>query len=217
MEAAFRVGASQTMAAKQSKFLSQEPATSLSLLVRAKEHDEHAWESIVTIYGPLVYRLCRVKNIQAEDARDISQDVFRSAFRNIQSFRRDRPGDSFRAWLLKITSNKIIDYFRRQQQKPPAKGGTDMQTKIHQIPDLHWDSSTDGAVFDSTSNVIKRAIDMAKGDFATNTWEAFWQTTVEGRATEEVAEHLHLSKWSVYQAKSRVLRRIREDLNGMLD
>lgn len=202
---------------KQPGSKSESTTTSLSLLERAKCNDEQAWERIVTLYSPLVYRLCRISNIQADDARDIAQEVFRSAHRSMDRFQRDRPGDRFRAWLLTITRNKIRDYVRQRKRDPAAAGGTDMLVQIHQIPDLDWESSTGGSEFDSRSNLAKRAITLIQGDFAERTWNAFWETTIEGRDPEEVAKQLGISKWSVYQAKSRVLRRLREELDGLED
>lgn len=196
---------------------SQGSTTSLSLLERARNHDELAWERIVELYGPLVYRMCRLSQISADDARDVAQDVYRAAFRNIARFRRDRPGDSFRGWLLTICKNKIRDYFRHREKHPPAVGGSDMQTQIHQLPDLKWESSSDDSRFDSDSNLMQRAIRLVQGDFAERTWQAFWETAVEGRDVADVAALLGVSKWTVYQAKSRVLRRIREDLAGLIN
>ena len=196
---------------------SEGSTTSLTLLQRAKQHDEGAWDQIVQLYGPLVYRLCRLHKIQGDDAQDIVQDVFRAVFGNIARFRRDRPSDSFRAWLVTITRNKIRDYFRKCATRPPAVGGTDMQMQIQQLPDLDWDDSTDESSFDSSSNMLQRIIQLVRGDFEERTWDAFWKTTIEGRSPIEVAEELGVTKWTVYQAKSRVLRRLREDLGGLVD
>lgn len=195
---------------------SQGPTTSVTLLERAKSLDNQAWERLGDIYGPLVYRLCRLSGIQPNDAQDVVQDVFRALFRNISRFRRDRPGDSFRAWLLTITRNKIRDHFRRQNKSPRPVGGTDMQARIHQLADLGWESSSDGSHFDDESNVMRRVVKLVQGDFKGKTWQAFWQTAMEDKDPADVARQLGISKWSVYQAKSRVLRRLRAELDGLV-
>jgi RNA polymerase sigma-70 factor (ECF subfamily) len=191
--------------------------TSLTLLERAKQNDQQAWGRLVKLYSPLVYRLCRVSQVQASDSRDIVQDVFRSVFANIDRFRRDRPGDSFRAWLLTITKNKIRDYFRARERHIQAAGGTDMQRLMQQLPALDWDASRDGSSFDSRSNVMRRVLGMVRSDFEERTWQAFWMTTIEGHEVVDVAEQLGISKWSVYQAKSRILGRMRDELDGLTD
>ena len=191
--------------------------TSLTLLQRAKDQDQLAWRHLVTLYAPLVYRVCRLAHVAPQDAPDIVQEVFRAASGNIGRFHRDRDGDSFRAWLLTISKNKIRDHFRRRAKTPPAVGGTDMQVRVQQLPELTWDSTSDGSGFDSDSSLIQRAVRLVRDDFADRTWQAFWMTTIDGLDPLEVAQRLEISKSSVYQAKTRVLRRMREELGGLLD
>ena len=184
----------------------------MTLLQRVKSQDQFAWGDLVRLYAPLVYRLCRVAGLAAHDAADIVQEVFRAVAQNIARFQRDRPGDSFRGWLLTITKNKIRDHFRGQARRPHAVGGSEMQAMVQQIPELTWDSTSDGSRFDSTSDLMRRALALVKNDFAENTWTAFWRVAVENQAPGEVAQALGMSKWSVYQAKSRVLSRLRDEL-----
>jgi RNA polymerase sigma-70 factor (ECF subfamily) len=56
-----------------------------------------------------------------------------------------------------------------------------------------------------------------KTEFQPATWQAFWSLTVEGKSGAEVAADLGMSIDAVYAAKSRVLRRLRQELDGMLD
>lgn len=116
--------------------------------------------------------------------------------------------------MLTITKNKIRDHYRRKLVQPV--GGTDMHAQLHQLQDMEWESSVDGGRFDAESNLMSRAVKLVQGDFAEKTWQAFWKTTVEAQDPVEVADQLGISKWSVYQAKSRVLRRIRAELDGLL-
>ena len=196
---------------------SQASVTSTTLLQRVKGQDEKAWEHLVQLYAPLVYRVCRVKHVPADEAADVVQETFRAVARNIGAFRRDQPGDNFRAWLATIARNKVRDHFRCRAARPAAVGGTEMQVQIQQIPDLDLDDSADGSRFDSQGSVIHRAVELVRAEFEPKTWEAFWRTTVEGVAVDDVASQLGVSKWAVYQARSRVLRRLRQDLEGLLD
>jgi RNA polymerase sigma-70 factor (ECF subfamily) len=54
-----------------------------------------------------------------------------------------------------------------------------------------------------------------RGDFEERTWHAFWETAVEKRQAGDVAQTLGISLGAVYMAKSRVLRRLREELDGL--
>ena len=100
-------------------------STASSLLERARQQTPGAWERLTTLYGPLVYSWSRRAGLQAEDAADVVQDVFRAVVIHLSGFRRERSGDSFRGWLWTITQNKIRDLRRRQAGRPEAVGGTD--------------------------------------------------------------------------------------------
>jgi RNA polymerase sigma-70 factor (ECF subfamily) len=65
--------------------------------------------------------------------------------------------------------------------------------------------------------LTSRAIELLQNDFEPVTWKAFWETTVESRPAEEVAAEIGVTENAVYLAKSRVLRRLRAELAGLLD
>ena len=56
-----------------------------------------------------------------------------------------------------------------------------------------------------------------EADFTPETWQAFWEVTVNGRPAAEVAASLGTTVNAVYLARGRVLRRLRTELAGLLD
>jgi RNA polymerase sigma-70 factor (ECF subfamily) len=56
-----------------------------------------------------------------------------------------------------------------------------------------------------------------KADFQPSTWQACWEHVARGRPVEEVAAELGITEKAVYLAKARVLRRLREELEGLWD
>jgi DNA-directed RNA polymerase specialized sigma24 family protein len=57
----------------------------------------------------------------------------------------------------------------------------------------------------------QRVVEVVRAEFEPRTWDAFWRIVVEGQSPAEVAQALGLSLPAVYQAKSRVLRRLRRE------
>jgi RNA polymerase sigma-70 factor (ECF subfamily) len=53
------------------------------------------------------------------------------------------------------------------------------------------------------------ATERVRDSFERSTWEAFWQTSVEGRSTKETAQSLGLSEGAVYIARCRVLAQVK--------
>ncbi len=189
---------------------------SSTLLQRVKAHRPEAWERLVDLYGPVVYRWCRLSGVKPEDAADVVQEVFGAVASHIGGFRRRRPGDSFSAWLATITRNKIRDHFRRRQDRPEARGGTDAQQlllELAEIPDFSQQSSRG----DAGDILPRRALELVRAECENRTWEAFWRAAVDGRAPADIAEDLGMTLHAVYKAKSRVLRRLRQELDGLLD
>jgi RNA polymerase sigma-70 factor (ECF subfamily) len=189
---------------------SGEPSS--SLLVRVRAQDPRAWERLVCLYAPLVYRWCRDSGLQAADAADVGQDVFGAVARTVGDFRREGPGDSFRAWLRTVTRHKVVDLLRQRQGSAAAEGGSGPLSLLHGVA---ASSATGPAVengeAEETRLLYRRAMDLIRTDFQEPTWRAFVRVVVDGVSPAEVAAELGLSPNAVYLAKARVLRRLREE------
>ena len=191
-------------------------STSSSLLKRLTSHDPAAWQRFVRLYGPLVYYWCRQADLQESDREDVFQDVFRAVAEHLPGFRHDRPDGSFRGWLRTITRNKFRDHFRRTAREPRATGGSDAQQWLLTIPD---DASTseDGMwTAEEEATLFLQRLELIRGEFNEQSWQAFWRTTVDGQKSNEIADELGMTAAAVRKAKSRVLRRLRDDLDELL-
>lgn len=188
-----------------------EPPTSSAMLRGLRAWDPSAWERLVNLYGPLVYRWCRRAGLQPADSRDVGQEVFRAVMRGISQFHRDREGDTFRGWLRAITRNKISDCRRGT---PPVLTGTRAVEGLGVATSPRDDANDDAA---ETGIVYRRALELIRGAVEERTWHAFWRVTVEGRPATEVAGELGISPNAVYLAKSHVLRRLREEFADLLE
>lgn len=143
---------------------------------------------------------------------EIVQDVFRAVAGAIEDFRRDQAGGSFQGWLRTITRNKVRDFLRARP--PQAIGGTDAQVRMASVQDIDLDAPEPEH---ERTAVIHRGLELVRAEFAVNTWQAFWQTTVDSQSPADVAARLNMSVAAVYKAKSRVLMRLREELKDLVD
>lgn len=188
--------------------------TSQSLMQGILAHDQAAWKRLMSLYQPLVQFWCRRAGVSSADAEDVAQEVFAAAAAGIDKFHRDRPGDSFRGWLRGIARNQVLMYFRKNRRQILAEGGSDAQYRLEQLADplpmpLEGESV-------QVSEVHRRALELVRGDFAEPTWQAFWLTAVEGRSPSALVDELGMSEESIRQAKSRVRRRLRQELGELL-
>lgn len=85
-----------------------------SLIERLKHGDEAAFRQIVETSQGLVYNTALGIVQNAEDAEDVSQEVFVQLYESIQSFK----GESkLSTWLYRITVSKAMDHLRKKKRK----------------------------------------------------------------------------------------------------
>jgi len=196
-------------------------STSSSLLRRVRELDQDAWQRLSDLYGPVIYKWCRGAGLQPADASDATQEVFRGVMTGIAQLRHGKPGDSFRGWLWAITRYKIQDHFRLQDREPRPAGGDDAHELLQKMPApgvyLPPDLADPPDDPDERAGVIQRTLDYLRPSFEEHVWQAFWQMTLGERAAAEIGTELGMTPEAVRQAKFRVLKRLREELKGLLD
>jgi len=193
----------------------QDSPTSLTLLDRARREDQEAWQRLVYLYGPLVAHWCRRWGGQDADADDLRQDVFQAVAAALGSFRRDRPGDTFRGWLRVIAHRKFLDQCRRRQRQLAGEGGTDAHLRLQHVPEAAEPDEADAP--EEVQRLYHRALELVRSEFEGRTWQAFWRCAVDGRAPAQVGQEMGMTPAAVRQAKSRVLRRLKEEMGGLLD
>jgi RNA polymerase sigma-70 factor (ECF subfamily) len=192
--------------------MEQAPTTHPSLLIRLRNPgDERAWCEFTEIYGPLIYQLARRRGLQDSDAQDLGQEVFRAVARAIDRYDPDPEKGSFRAWLSRIAGNLIVNLLVAQRRHPRGTGDTNMQRLMEEQPEA---CEKEAAQFEAEyrSRLLRWAAERVRGSFSEPAWQAFWQSGVEGRPPREVAEALGMSLGTVYQYKSRVVARIRREI-----
>lgn len=186
--------------------------TSTSWLSRVRQRDPQAWRRLTELYGPLVYHWGRRHGLSAEDASDLTQEVFSAVAGAIQRFRHSPETGTFRGWLWTIARNKLRDHFRHAVGHEQASGGTEAWLRLSSIPEVWSDEARDVTDSGELQRLFRRALDRVRCEFENRTWQAFWLSTVEQQDTTDIAKTLDLSANSVRQAKSRVLRRLRREL-----
>jgi RNA polymerase sigma-70 factor, ECF subfamily len=187
--------------------------TSLSLLERARNRDADAWRRLVELCSPLIFFWAQREGLPHADAADVVQEVWRSVAASLSRFHRDERTGTFRGWLWTITRNKLIDHFRKREAQPTAAGGADAHKFIESVPEAESADET-GA---QEHHLLHRALAQIKPEFEERTWLAFWRMTVDDQTAADVGQELLLAPNAVHQAKFRVLRRLREEMAGLID
>lgn len=191
-------------------------ATSKTLLQRLRANDDEAWRVMVQLYTPLVRHWAIRGGVRGADVEDVAQEVLQAAATHMQNFRRDQPGDSFRGWLRGITRNMVLQHFRRSGRNPRASGGTDALVQLQEVADAPTHDSNDEDPAEELDGLRRRALELVRSEFEERTWRSFWLTVVEGRAPADLAAEMGVSPTAIRMAKSRVLRRLKEEFGDLI-
>lgn len=182
-------------------------SSSLSLAQRLADGSSAAWVDLVELYGPLLDRWCRVAGVPRESIPDVAQEVFLAVFRGMEGFDAQQRGATFRGWLWTVTRNRIRDFYRRQQR---LNGAAMSDVEVERIPDpVPCEEPSDSA---DIIGLTRRAMRRVEAEFEARTWQMFLDAVVMGHPTAVIAERHGVTTATIRQAKSRVLRRLRQEL-----
>ena len=172
----------------------------MTLLNLARQGDSDAWNRISDTYAPFVFSQIVRRGLSKTDAEDVTQEVFIAVHKGLGAFRKDDSSHGFMNWLRSITSNKIVDWYRKSKDTEIASGGTAAHASLEQAPfaDENWETS------EYKNQIFLRAMELMKTDFEEKTWMAFWLTHVQQLETREICEQLDMSQGAVRQSRSKV-------------
>jgi RNA polymerase sigma-70 factor (ECF subfamily) len=198
--------------------MAEAPVTRASLLVRLRDPQDHdAWQQFFRVYASVVYGFARRRGLQDADAADLMQDVLRRVAMSAGKLDYDRRKGTFRGWLFTVTRNRVFDFLNQRRKQAVGAGGSDVQERLNDQPATDAGDGASAWDQEHQQGVMRWAMDRVRGEFQDNTWKAFWQTAVEGKSPKEVAGNLAMSAGAVYVAKSRVLARLKTEVQQWQD
>lgn len=184
-----------------------------SLLVRIRDlQDDEAWSQFVDIYAPLVYGFARKHGLQDADAADLTQDVLRGVARGAGQLAYDRERGTFRGWLFTVARNALCNFLIVQKRQIQGSGDSDVKEMLENQPASEDEAAWD---LDYEKRLFTWAAERVRHEFKDSTWQAFWRTAVQGETVKETAQKLKTTVGAVYIARSRVLARLKEEIQSM--
>ena len=191
--------------------MDESQTTRESLIIRLEDgSDKQAWSDFIDLYSPVIYGFARQRGLQDADAADLVQEVLRSVSRSIPSY--DRQKGRFRNWLMAVVRNRLNDFWASDGRQATGSGDTRVHNHLEQVcsPDgleQLWEQEYQRSVF-------QLAVNRIRDSFEESTWQAFWRTSVQCEAIREVAQSLEMSEGAIYIARSRVLARLRQQVQA---
>jgi RNA polymerase sigma-70 factor, ECF subfamily len=191
--------------------------TSATLLKRLGDRgDQDAWRRLVELYTPLISSWLRRQGVSADDAEDLTQEVLAAVVRHVAAFRHNGRAGAFRTWLRTITANCLRQSWRSRGRHPQEASLPDLDSALDLLEDpasdlaRRWDREHD-------EHVLQQLLVLIEPEFKRATWLAFQRQVIDGMPADAVAAELGMTVNAVLIAKSRVLRQLRRNADGLVD
>jgi RNA polymerase sigma-70 factor (ECF subfamily) len=190
--------------------------TRQSLLLRAQTGEGEAWKNLTDLYRPLIIGWLNRQGVPARDLDDLTQDILLGVVKHLPAFEHSGRRGAFRSWLRTIVCSRTTDYWRAADPGARGGGGSGAIAALQQLADpdsdlnRRWDEEHDRYVLDCL-------LDLVEEEFEPITVRAFRRLALDGASGAEAAQELGLSVPAAYMAKSRVLQRIRQEAEGLID
>ncbi|MCO6438362.1 MAG: sigma-70 family RNA polymerase sigma factor [Phycisphaerae bacterium] len=182
--------------------------TRLSFLQGLREGaDSRSWVQFHRFYGELLIRYARRLGATYETAEDVAQEVTMYVFRSIGKFQHGQRKGCFRGYLRLAVVHALGRAARRESRRVTVLDPDRLVelAREHDWQDVVWQQ-------EQYLHRIRWALRSISSEFEPATVEAFRLQVLAGESAARVAEQLGISRDCAYQAKSRVLRRLREHI-----
>ncbi len=186
-----------------------------ALIAAAARGDREAFGSLYTMYEKLVYNTVRLKVSSAQDAFDLSQEVFLKIWRSIGRYRGDC---RFSTWVYKICVNACLDFLRHAKisvvEAIPTYTDKDGDEVEIEFADESVNASPEG-MFEKRETV--RLVRDAISKLSPEAREVVELRDIEGYSYDEIAEMTGLEIGTVKSRLNRARGHLRELLAGVWD
>ncbi len=192
-------------------------STSTTLIEQLRSGDEDSWAYFLFAYRPLIVNWALRAGASRADAADVAQEVVSNVVRGMETYQKGDRAGSFRKWLKTITQNKTVDYLRKGERMVAADGGTTAMQRLQQVAEPSSTDETRLVGVDDRQLLVQRTMDFLRTKVKPHTFEAFHRVVIEGHDPQQVASDLNIHVNVVYQASSRMLKRLRKMLEEESD
>lgn len=168
---------------------------------------ELSWEAFYERYVPLIKGFARRAGAGEEEADDISQEVMANFFRAASRFEYDPKMGRFRGYLKACTLNSMRSRWRKKKDQVDVDASTGLAVEDGAYAEHEWEQEW-------VRNAIARSLDLVKrnSNMSDQSWEAFELYGRREVPIEEVAERLDMSPEAIRQAKCRIVKQVRTEI-----
>ena len=166
------------------------------ILDRCLAGEDSAWEVLLKAHSRKIYNLCYRFTGRAEEAEDVTQEVFIKVFQTLKSYHAAQ--GSFGTWLNRVARNHLVDHYRRARKDRVTSSLEDELPEAEQQPSPHMEP-TGQVESRERREVLQQGLDKLSPDLR----EAVILRDLHDLDYEEIAQVLSVPQGTV---KSRINR-----------
>lgn len=180
--------------------------TSPTLLRRVMNpHDRSAWSEFAKLYRPILFRFAKSRGLRDADAEDIVQDCMQKLLSVMRSFNYRASKGKFKNFLFTMVTNRIRNEQRKQRPNPDESVIRHAEAVAPSDEEAEWDRIWRKRHFEY-------CFDRVAQQFRSQSVVAAFQLyALDDRPVEEVCRVLNVKPDYVYNAKRRVIERLRRE------
>lgn len=194
------------------------PTTQVSMILRLQNpRDAEAWDEFVLIYQPAVLKIASRLGLSDADANDACQEVMLRLSQVVNKWSPHAHDSSFRGWLYRVARNTMLQFLRNKKlpMVPLASESAGGSREELVAPLVEENGSPFDVEF--LRQVLRYVAEKIEGEFDPVNWSAFWLTYAKRQEISHVAERLEISVSRVYVARSRILKRLKREVERMTE
>ena len=165
-----------------------EAPTRSTLLIRLKDcNDQESWRLFFDTYWKLIYNAAIRAGLTDSEAQDVVQDTVIGVLKTMPRFEYDKSKGSFKGWLLRLTSWRIRDQFRKRLHQ------TEPETTFLQKDggrDIDEEGDEEVGVYENTPNPANTQLD--------SVWEEEWEQNLMQSAIERVKRKVDPEQYQLF-------------------
>jgi len=168
-------------------------------------------EALHRRYRDVILGWCRRRELSAECAEDVAQEIWLKLAREIHTF--DPAKGRFRSWLKAVVNNAVVDYWRRQDRQPvrAGVGGSVFLERLANLAGPEASAELSVVIERQADNIATEVLARVRARLNESTWQSFYLSQVERRSAGEVAKKLGIGIASVYKNTYRVKQMLQEE------
>ena len=190
--------------------------TRWTLIERLKNwDDQESWRQFFETYWKLIYGVAIKSGLTHSEAQDVVQETVISVLKSLPKFEYDAEKGSFKTWLLRLTSWRVLDQLRKRQRHIEPRAATRTSTRtatIERVTDpvgmkleAAWDDEWERNLMEAAIERVKRKVDPRQ-------YQAFDLCVVREWSAARVARALKVNRGRVYLIKHRINNLIKKEL-----